>query len=652
MADKLPVLRVKVGASNKAAALVLMLKDDGKGEGRWEFPLPSASANGVFIDVWPREGASLAEPNVAGKDGPPDLAKLRQVQLMGDWAGAKPVDVEVDSVLLLDPTDEVLTARAEKSKRLATEAESRRKSQAELRQRYGTRSEKSPTIEHVSAVAPDVLAVEIQAGTLIPATLVKYVPQPGDTKREKKKEGGEIESVLLERSGKTLGWLIGSDRQWLTTYEEIVGDPLLDFLADDPGSFRLSSANDSAFKVPVKPISVGRKSHVNAWAQGPATVGVRHTLYLKLPKPLHSANRYSLDVGALNTQPSDLTRDFNPVGVRSEAVHVNQIGYRPDDPVKQAFVSCWLGTAGVLKLPELIDFAVVEEASGKVAFRGKSERHFPADRPELMARDVNFNGTDVARCDFSSLEVPGRYRVVVNGFGHSYPFEIGDDVWRTAFLTQMRGLYHQRSGVELGPPYTDYRKPRDMNPADGYRVTQSTYRAVEKGGEAYGELAAGDTGVAVPNGWGGYHDAGDWNPRRVTHMRVTMATLEMLELFPEQFASLKLNIPATSGLPDILTEALFEFDCFMRLQQSDGGVGLGLESKGDPLPGEVSWLNSFSSFVYAPDYAASWYYAAVGARLARLLEPYDAERAAAIRDSARGHSCLATATTPTNEMPD
>jgi endoglucanase len=559
---------------------------------------------------------------------------LRQVQLTGDWAGDKAMDVEVDAVLLLEPTPEVLAARAAKASRLAAEAEQQRKERAALRAKYGQRTDNSPSVEHVSAVAPDVLAVEVQAGRLVPARLVKYDPQPGDTRRETKNKEGVVETIVLERGGKPVGWLIGPNRAWLTTYEAIEGDPLLDFIADDAATYAVSSEDDAAFSSPVRTISVGRKSHVNAWAQGPATVGVRHMLYLKLPRPLTPGKRYHVDLGPLNTRQPRAELAFAPARVRSEAVHVNQIGYRPDDPAKQAFVSCWLGTGGPLTLPETLNCALVEDASGKVVFQGKTERHFPADKPELMAREANHNGTDVERWDFSAFDTPGRYRVVVEGVGCSYPFEIGADVWRRAFITQMRGLFHQRSGVELGPPHTTYRKPRDMHPADGYRVTRTRYRVTEGGGEAWDSIPAGDTGEPVPGGWGGYHDAGDWNPRRVTHMRVTMASLEMLDLFPNYFAPLKLNMPPTPGVPDILSEALFEFDCFRRLQQADGGVPYGMESKADPLPGEVSWLNSFASYVFTADYGSSWCYAAAGARLARLLEPYDAKRAAEIRESA------------------
>jgi endoglucanase len=55
---------------------------------------------------------------------------------------------------------------------------------------------------------------------------------------------------------------------------------------------------------------------------------------------------------------------------------------------------------------------------------------------------------------------------------------------------------------------------------------------------------------------------------------------------------------------------------------------------GDPVPGEVSWLQSFKIYALSPDYYNSWYYATVGARLSFLLRKYDPKLAAIYQDSA------------------
>ena len=115
-------------------------------------------------------------------------------------------------------------------------------------------------------------------------------------------------------------------------------------------------------------------------------------------------------------------------------------------------------------------FHLLDDASGKEVFSGAVEMAKAATDKELMFKDMNFNGTDVLRMDFSSFSTPGRYRLYVEGIGCGYPFEIGPGTWDHAFWVQMRGFYHQRSGIALGPPYTTFVKPRDHHPDDGVPV--------------------------------------------------------------------------------------------------------------------------------------------------------------------------------------
>jgi len=631
-----PAMRVKIGGQNQMKSIRLMLADKEGKNGVWNFPLEGKpTGNNAWQWIIPADGASLTLPHdtKAEMPGPPDLSQITQWQLSGDWNGTASADLQVDQIVIISPTTEMQSQQKMLAESIATKEAEAKKQRDEMVAKYSKRSALSPKVETVSMVSPNILAITIQAGELIPVKMVPYTSQPKDELREEKNAKGEIEKVLLVRNEVIIGNIHGAKRQWLTPWERIKGDPLLEFVADDPANFLIQSSKDLNFVQPVQPTAVHRKSRPLHWAQGSAEVASHHTLYLRLPKPFVSDNDYVIRFPKLNTETPESHLTWNSGKVRSDAVHVNQIGYRPDDPLKRAFVSCWLGTGGSMKLPESIRFAILEDASNKKVFEATGEVHFPADRPELMAREVNFNGTDVARLDFSAFNTPGRYRIAVDGFGCSYPFDIGKDVWTNAFLTQMRGLFHNRTGIELGAPYTDFKKPRDMHPDDGYPVTQTSYRAVENGGEAWEKISGGDTGIKA-NGWGGYHDAGDWNPRRVSHMKVTMATLEVFDLFPKHFAALDLGIPKTEGLPDILTEAVFEFSCFRRLQHDNGGVGYGLESKADPAEGETSWTNSFATYALAPDYAASWFYAAVGARLSRLLKPYDASLAADYRSSA------------------
>jgi len=64
----------------------------------------------------------------------------------------------------------------------------------------------------------------------------------------------------------------------------------------------------------------------------------------------------------------------------------------------------------------------------------------------------------------SSFKIPGEYKVVVEGMGCSYYFEIDPDIFRDAFYYSCRGLYHQRSGIERKPEFTKWIRPADHNP--------------------------------------------------------------------------------------------------------------------------------------------------------------------------------------------
>ncbi len=625
--NRSPALRVRTGAANQLHTLRLMLRDTDGHVGTWNFALPASSPS--FAVVTPNEGASLARPNALDKPGQNvELHHIMQWQLTGDYSGDGAVDVEINGLLLVAPDAALLVQRKVRDAQMAGEQDKRRQEQDALKTKYKAGLPSSPVVESAGLVAPDILALTIQAGHVVPGSLTAYQPQPNDKQRPKDRQ------VILARKGVEFGWLIGAKRDHLVAFERLEGDPLLDFVADLPDTYAIRSQDDSNFSADIKPLQVWRKSKPTDWAQPGLGLAMRHIVYLKAPHSFVPGKTYTVRFPALNTQKSELVFKCDPGHVRSEAIHIQQIGFRPDDPAKRAFLSVWLGTGGAYHYPDSMRFSLREASSGKSVYTGKVVLTRAASEPEAMWKSQNFNLTDVYRMDFADFTNPGTYRVCVEGVGCSYPFEIGNATWRKAFTTQMAGLYNERSGVELGPPYTQFRKPRDFYPADGVRVTQSTYSRLSKGGEAFADLAQGDTGKPVPDAWGGYHDAGDWNPRRITHMRVTHAQLELLELFPAQMNKLRLNIPPTPGLPDVLTEALFELDCFRRLQKPDGSVPFGIETNGDPIDGEVSWMQSMPAYVFAPDMDSSYYYAGVAARTARLLQNYDAAKAKTYQASA------------------
>ena len=250
----------------------------------------------------------------------------------------------------------------------------------------------------------------------------------------------------------------------------------------------------------------------------------------------------------------------------------------------------------MLHYPDGLRFQLLDDATGQPVFAGPVQLLVAADAKESFKAGRNYSKTDVLGMDFSAFTKPGRYRVFVEGIGCSYPFEIADDVWTRAFQLSMKGLLHHRSGIELGPPFTDYRRPRTMHPADGVKVFASAGAEIEGGGQdgIFKMLMEKRTDRLLPDAWGGHMDAGDWD-RNSRHPAAMWLLVDLYELFPRQIGAVKLALPpaeANNAIPDVLDEVLWNLDLYRRLQTPDGGVGGGIESTAHPRPGEASWQES------------------------------------------------------------
>lgn len=659
MADCSLALKLKTGPGNTAKNLCLQfafLEDFNGANAVWEFPLPPASES--FAIATPLKSAPLSKPNrFQDKRGNAleepgfDLSQVKCWMLRGDF-GKGDLDVEIEELLALPPDAKMLAERSAAAKEEAKKAEELAKKakedaaklakeQDDMLRKYSRRGAGSPEAM-ISMVSDNIVSLTIDAQKVILPKFEKYAPLPGDEKRIEKWKDGVVRRAKLVRGGKETGWLQGKDLDWFSSFESLEGDPLLYFLAENPANYEISSKDDPAYATPRHPAAVFRKSMPTNWQMGPTGAEgfpVRHRLYLKLEQKLSEGKSYKVSIASLNVVNPDLDFVYDSRLMQSEAVHVNQIGFRPDDPGKRAFLSVWLGSGGAVSYPAGLRFSLIDESSSKDVFRGSVDMIFPADAKTASPCNKagkNDSGTAVCKMDFGDFKTPGRYRIHVDGIGCSYPFEIGQSVWEKALTTQMKGLYNQRSGVELGPPYSEFKKPRDFHPADGAVITRSAcdLSMAKTEHEGYALLAKGDTGEPLPNAWGGYHDAGDWNPRRVSHMGTTMAQLELFELFPGYCKALALSIPHEPGIPDILTEALFELDCFLRLQLPNGAIPSEIETDGDPSAGEISWLSTMRCYVSAPTNGDSWQYAAVAARASRLLSAIKPDLASIYLESA------------------
>ncbi|MEM5777157.1 MAG: glycoside hydrolase family 9 protein [Candidatus Aenigmatarchaeota archaeon] len=480
-----------------------------------------------------------------------------------------------------------------------------------------------PKIAFFGPVCSDIISIVISDGKIIHGKQVPYIPEKNDSIVQ------EGNNLWLVRKGKRIGAIVGRTDKFIMNFDKVVGDRIDINLLDKVTSYRISSDEDNDFITEKEPYAVFRKTKPTDFAridtgfQAP----LEHIIYLKTATSLKVGKKYKIIFKDLNIPEYIFT--YEPKKLRSEAVHINHTGFRPDDPVKVGFLSLWMGSGGPMDFKENTPFYLIDEKTDEVVYRGEVKLAKKASERDESAYGKNFNGTNVYIMDFSTFKKPGRYRIYVENIGCSYPFEIADDVWKKAFYTSVRFLYHQRSGIELGPPYTNFRRPRNFHPDDGMRIyaTKASLYDVEfelkKDDNRFAKILRGKTQELVPDAWGGYCDAGDWD-RRIAHLIAVRYLLELFDYAPEFFKNFDMKIPGLKeDFPDIIREVLWGIDFFRRIQIPEGGIRGGIESEDHPRYGEASWQESQMVFAFAPDSYSSYIYAASAAFTAYILKKYN-----------------------------
>ncbi len=489
----------------------------------------------------------------------------------------------------------------------------------------------TPTVVNVGLLQPTVLSVELREFQRTWGKLEPYVKAAGDEIRAKKtrKDGVVMERELF-RNGKKVGNVVGPENNLHVQLgqDSFTGRPLNRQLALTPATWTLTEAAGQAWK----PKAVWLKQK----PVGGAGKQMRDNWYcLVFDKPL-ADGKYVLDFGQYEMKQEFL---LDPLRLRSEAVHVSHIGYRPDDPAKLGFLSYWSGTGGAVNYAEGLTFKLLEARTRTEVFQGKTVLRLKKESPSfgVHAKGKNYSLTDVYVCDFSTFNQEGEYVLYVEGVGCSFPFQVNREAWTTATRNSLRGFFHQRAGQEWKAPWADWDQPRAFHPDNGedyWELSKSRHDIRMETGKRHedvmddGKFEEWKTGRKVANAWGEYYDAGDYD-RHTAHLVCSRNMLELLELFPEYYTSVKLPIPESDNdLPDLLDEALWGINLYKRTQREDGGIYGGIETNGHPKPGEPAFLDSLTRYVFAPDPESCWNYAASAARAAFVLRNLGREETA------------------------
>lgn len=369
----------------------------------------------------------------------------------------------------------------------------------------------------------------------------------------------------------------------------VFGQRLDPEVAGNAANWIISSKDDKGF---------GSRSAVAAWRKSKPmntdntlTSELDHWIFLQLPKSMKQGSTYTVSIPeAIGSDKTEAEVTFDIWSSVSEAVHVNIIGYSPEEETKAADLYMWLGDGGQR------DYASFEgkkvwlyntetrkkQKSGKVTF------WMSATESEKEANRKNMTGSDVWNIDFKDA-APGRYRLVVEDVGCSMDFDISNNVYFQPYHYSVRGYYYMRLGepidpritpvprqpqfipgenpkglviykTDLHPWHPDWRKLRgDVWDEPHFKMPQqSAFWTHRLPGDPVNEIVRG-----------GHSDAMDWD-RHLAHVSNIYDLLLPYILTDGRLSEDNLSIRESgNGIPDLLDEARNEVDFFLSIRDGE-----------------------------------------------------------------------------------
>ncbi len=254
----------------------------------------------------------------------------------------------------------------------------------------------------------------------------------------------------------------------------------------------------------------------------------------------------------------------------STFIRLDQFGYRPDskkvaviaDPINGFDAALSFTPGNTYEVRRVSDGQSVFSAA-PVAWKNGATHTQSGDRGWWF--------------DFSSVTTPGDYYLhdVAKNVS-SYPFRIGDDIYKDILKQAVRMYFYQRLNFAKQPPYTDAKW------ADG-----AAFEGANQDMGARSRWAKNDPTTARDLR-GGWMDAGDVNKYTTFAEGAVLQLLEAYRRHPEVFTD-DFNIPESgNGIPDLIDELLWELDWLKRMQDATGTNGfllkLGVDNYNDISP--------------------------------------------------------------------
>ena len=169
-----------------------------------------------------------------------------------------------------------------------------------------------------------------------------------------------------------------------------------------------------------------------------------HFIYLTVPT-LTNGKKYIID-----TPYGSYIFNFNDRDIFCEAIKTNQVAYSALSTKRFANFAIYLGDGGVKKIEgNLPKYTVYQYKKSKLGKKVTSGRL-------VEIGDDRSSGDYVYRIDLSAVPEGGPYKIVVDGYGSSYPFGVGGQFSQKLSYTSFRSLFNQRCGIQIIEPYSDF----------------------------------------------------------------------------------------------------------------------------------------------------------------------------------------------------
>ena len=277
----------------------------------------------------------------------------------------------------------------------------------------------------------------------------------------------------------------------------------------------------------------------------------------------------------------------------TESIRLNQVGFYPNEQK----------LAVLLDNENAKDFYLLDVQSKEVAYEGLIGTKTALTLSGISSRII----------DFSDFRQEGKFELVINGLGKSFPFEIKKDVYGELGKASIKAFYYQRAGLKLDEKEAGVWAREMGHPDDEVRIHASAASASRPEG----------TVVASPYGW---YDAGDYN-KYIVNSGITVGTLlSLYEDFPGYLQSQNLNIPESSNPnPDLLDEIRWNLEWMLTMQDpGDGGVYHKLTTA--KFEGMVAPHEAIAQrYLVAKGTAATLDFAAVMAQASRIYKVFHPE---------------------------